>query len=598
MKTIQIIHELSFDRPIHEVWALLSDSQRMHAISSAGFSPYEAEDIVTASGAVERAAFKKVGPFTLRWREKMGEWSVHEYFSQARIFDKGPCRELTVKAYFSEVDGKTQIKGVFLARIQGVLGDVLAWSGLLDWMTRQPVSAMKKTMADYENLRLPAPRSELHTVSVRAKDRLAEAMAKVAQGPYGHQLTDTLGDYLLKADPHSLRRIRPLVLAQAWGVPEAHMIEACIAAHKAGVLSMRWVVICPRCRDGKGDSDTLSDVPDGAHCTSCNINFERDFVNNVELVFSPSAWLRALPRGSFCMMAPANVPHIKWQEEIAPGQTREKTLDLPEGQYRIRTVEAGGELVVEHDGRSWVGVVLDGDTVTSSPDMSGPVLRVRNAGKVSRSIVVENAKFSRNRLTIGRLATVAAFHDQCPEQLLRAKQTAGIGQVAILFSDLQKSTAMYEEIGDAAAYGLVVEHFEFIEAHVRKEGGVIVKTVGDAVMAAFSDGEAAIAAAMAIQQDLKAFNSTRKLPDISLKIGIHEGSCVAMRGENGMDFFGSTVNLAARLQAQAQGGEVVVSRSLGQSEGLHENPRVQVNRDKAKLPGFEETVDFFRIKTV
>lgn len=595
-KTVEVIHELKFDRPIDEVWTLLSDSQRMHVISSAGFSPYEAEDVLTADGSIERAAVKKIGPITLRWREKMGEWAVNEYFSQTRLFEGGPFKELTVHVHFTESEGKSTVKGIFVARWSGLLGTLLLRAGVLHWMTRQPVLAMQKTMEEYENLQLPVPRNELQSVSARAKQRLAIAIDEIDQGPFGHGLTKALSNFLLKADPHSLRRIRPLKLAAAWAVPEQHMIETCIAAHKAGVLSLRWVIICPRCRDGKADTGDLADVPGAAHCTSCNVDFDRDFLNNVELVFSPSAWLRTLPQGSFCMMAPANVPHIKWQEAVAPGQSVEKELDLPEGQYRIRTVEAGGEVIAEYDGRSWVGIALNGDTVQSDPTRSCTRLSVRNDGVDTRTIVVENAKFSRQRLTIGRLATVPAFRDFCPDQLLGAKQTAGIGQVAILFSDLERSTALYEAIGDASAYALVVSHFEFMETRVRRHGGIVVKTIGDAVMAAFSDGEAALQAALDVQREIPEFNALQDRPELRLKIGIHEGSCVAMRSEHGLDFFGCTINLAARLQSQAEGGEIVVSTELGGSDMLEKYPQYNARWGKARLSGFDKPVEFIRFR--
>lgn len=594
-KTAEIVHELTFDRPLEEVWTLLSDSQRMHAISTAGFSPYEAEDVLNADGSVERAAVKVIGPFKLRWREKMGEWVVQEYFSQTRLFEGGPAKELTVRVYFSEKDGKTIVRGVFFARWPGIVGTALYRLGIMNWMTKQPVLAMQRTMAEYENLNLPVPRDEFYTVSPRARQRLAEAMEEIDQGPFGHGLTGVFSSFLLKADPHFLRRIRPLKLAKAWDVPEQHMIETCIAAHEAGVLSMRWVIICPRCRDGKADTGNLADIPDAAHCTSCNVNFDRDFVNNVELVFSPSAWLRVLPRGSFCMMAPANVPHIKWQEAIDPGVSVEKQLHLPQGHYRIRTVEAGGEIIFDYDGQSWAGITLNGDVVQRDPTRSGAKLSVQNVGADTRTIVVENASFSVRRLTLGRLATVPAFQDYCPDQLLKARQTAGIGQVAIMFSDLEKSTALYEAIGDASAYALVVSHFDFMEERVRKHGGILVKTIGDAVMAAFSDGDAAVLAALEIQQDIAAFNATYDQPDLRLKIGIHEGTCVAMRSDKGLDFFGSAINLAARLQSQAEGGEVVLSKNLANADLIADFVQFTTKSDRASLSGFDRPVEFVRL---
>lgn len=596
-RSAEIEHKLEFDRPLDEVWTLLCDTGRMHVISSAGFSPYEAEDVVTADGTVERHARKKIGPFTLRWREKMGEWKVRNYLNQIRLFDTGPIRELTVKVVFSEEDGKTVVRGRFLARWSGLTGSALYRLGVLHWMTRQPVKAMKTTMAVYENLDLPVSRVQLQSTSARAESRLAAALERIEAGPYGHGLAHQLGDFLLRADPQSLRRIRPLVLARAWGVPQDQMIETCIAAHKAGVLSLRWVILCPRCRGGKSDRSNLGELPEGAHCSSCNIDFERDFLNNVELVFSPSEWLRSLPAGSYCMMSPAEVPHIKLQETVAPEATLETDLPLPPAQYRIRTVEAGGEILIDHDGRHWTGIVIDGDRISTDPAVSGTRLVVRNTGTAERSVVVENARFSRNRLTLGRLAAIPAFRDLCPEQLLRAGDTAGIGQVAILFSDLQGSTALYEEIGDATAYALVTRHFEFIEAIVRAEGGIIVKTVGDAVMAAFSEAAAALSAALEIQAQIRTFNTGHDQTAISLKLGLHEGPCVAMRAGQTLDFFGTTVNLAARLQSEARGGDIVVSPEIArQAVAAGQLRPGQIAWDRAALSGFSDTVAFARVR--
>ena len=185
-KSAEIVHELSFDRPVEEVWTLLSDSQRMHAISTAGFSPYEVEDVLTPDGSVERAAVKALGPVKLRWRERMGEWTVHEYFSQVRLFERGPLKELTVHLYFREERGKTTVKGVFFAWWSGLIGTFLYRVGVLRFMTLQPVKAIRKTMAEYENLQLPIPRGELHTVSAKDKQRLSSAMADIDTGPYGN----------------------------------------------------------------------------------------------------------------------------------------------------------------------------------------------------------------------------------------------------------------------------------------------------------------------------------------------------------------------------------------------------------------------------
>src|SRR3546814_18039453 len=82
--------------------------------------------------------------------------------------------------------------------------------------------------------------------------------------------------------------------------------------------------------------------------------------------------------------------------------------------------------------------------------------------------------------------------------LFRSGDDVGIAQVTLMFTDLKGSTALYERIGDARAYRLVREHFAFLGEIVREQEGAIVKTVGDAVMAAFPDPAAAVRAALAV----------------------------------------------------------------------------------------------------
>jgi len=78
-----------------------------------------------------------------------------------------------------------------------------------------------------------------------------------------------------------------------------------------------------------------------------------------------------------------------------------------------------------------------------------------------------------------------AFRRLCPEQLLRPGDDVEIGRVAIVFTDLQGSTKLYDALGDATAFHLVRDHFAFLSERVERHNGLIVKTVGDAVMAAF-----------------------------------------------------------------------------------------------------------------
>jgi class 3 adenylate cyclase len=165
-----------------------------------------------------------------------------------------------------------------------------------------------------------------------------------------------------------------------------------------------------------------------------------------------------------------------------------------------------------------------------------------------------------------------------------------------MFTDLKGSTAFYNRVGDATAYRLVRRHFEFLARIVREHNGTIVKTIGDAVMAAFTEPPDAVRAAQAVQTGVKAFNATSGYQDILIKLGLHVGRCVAVTLNGRLDYFGSTVNMAARLQGESHGGDIVLS------EELVADPAVRLllspsnlDIERSHLKGFDEPVSFRRM---
>ena len=156
------------------------------------------------------------------------------------------------------------------------------------------------------------------------------------------------------------------------------------------------------------------------------------------------------------------------------------------------------------------------------------------------------------------MATLQAFRDLFSAEVLRPGDEVAIGRVTLLFSDLKGSTAMYEAVGDAAAYKLVRAHFAYLAAIIREHDGAIVKTIGDAVMAAFHEPLQGLRCAIAMQERVAEFNAKSKEP-IVLKLGLHEGPCIAVTLNDRLDYFGQTVNVTARLQGESEGGDIVVS---------------------------------------
>jgi len=281
---------------------------------------------------------------------------------------------------------------------------------------------------------------------------------------------------------------------------------------------------------------------------------------------------------------------------LEAGQSRDLTASLAHGDYRLRTLEPGPEQSIAWESGGFPEAIVGDDRVAAGPPAPPGIVRVSNRSRRTLTVIVEERAWVKDALTADRITALQAFRDLFASEALRAGDDVGIGEIALMFTDLKGSTAFYERVGDAKAYRLVREHFAFLAARIREHNGAIVKTIGDAVMAAFAEPADAVRAALAIQQKVAEFNAGHGGEAISIKLGLHKGPCIAVTLNERLDYFGSTVNLAARLQAQSAGGDIVLSCPLA------EDPAVaailggcQLQDEAAAIKGFERPVPFRRV---
>ncbi len=154
-------------------------------------------------------------------------------------------------------------------------------------------------------------------------------------------------------------------------------------------------------------------------------------------------------------------------------------------------------------------------------------------------------------LTAKRLLTNQTFRDIYRTDTLDVDQRLRITSLTFLFTDLKGSTEPYERVGDLVAFDLVQSHFRALHEIVAGEAGAVVKTIGDAVMATFPTPDRAMAAALRMREAMQSLNGQRGSEDLILKIGIHEGPCLAVTLNERQDYFGQTVNIASRVQGLA-----------------------------------------------
>lgn len=612
-----------FAGSVEDVWSFIADSSRYN--EATGFPKHEVVPEPQADGGTRFFGTAKVGWVTLKWEDFPADWVTPRRYFHPRVFSQGPLARMNFE-FQLEPQGETCV-GTYKLEVEprNLFGWLILRSGKFHHAAERDCRQLMEELDDFlQQKRLTPFEYDVPEPTDGARDRGARLAREIEQSGYGHGLAERLVDFILSGPENDLAPLRPLHLAHIWDQEERLVVELCLQATKVGLIDLEWAILCPRCQMPDETYRSLDEMPKGAHCPFCNIAFDGDFSANVELSFRPSPAVRDVSSGLFCFSGPLATPHILVQQRVAPGEVEDLSLSLPPGSYRVRSHDPGPErtfeirpdraaeakdlsidLVLQDEGIELraAGTNLS-DKIGTEEDAEVPLvlpsltqLKMINQSCRTRSLVVERLAWRAEALTADRVTTYQAFRDLFSDQVLRAGDQVGISRVALLFSDLYGSTALYERIGDARAYALVREHFAFMAGIIRAHEGAVVKTIGDAVMAAFHSEDKALSAGLAIQREIAAFNAENPDGPLAIKLGLHAGPTIAVTLNERLDYFGSTVNLAARLQAQSQGGDFVLSLPVAELPELQSLlADLPASREEAVLKGFAKPVPFLRLQ--
>jgi adenylate cyclase len=414
-------------------------------------------------------------------------------------------------------------------------------------------------------------------------------------------LARRLAAHIRDSSDADLARIRPFELADAMKENRDELLKAMLRGVPAGLFDLRWAVICPSCRTASDLATSLADVAHEGHCQLCDIRFELELDRAVEATFVPHDAVRKVESAMFCIGGPARMPHVWAQTNLAPGEAR--PLSAPNGPGRYRVFARGGavgSVEVEAGAPAEVRVAIKEvgvrpADVRVAPDGS---IVVANETALPRHVKLERLGYASDAASAHHLSTLEEFRRLFSGDLLKRGTPLKVTRVTILFSDLTGSTALYTQVGDAAAFRLVDDHFDVLRAAISLHGGVVVKTMGDAVMAAFRDPRACVRAATEALRGFERFCETSLHGAlVGLKLGAMAGPCYVVTANGALDYFGQTVNLASRLQHLAGAGEVVVPHELFLALGEEERRLLGMKqRFEARVKGVEAPLDLVRLE--
>jgi class 3 adenylate cyclase len=591
--------DFHFDHSPEVMWPLMIDSP--HSNEATGFPRHEVTQTARPDGSVERIARGKFGPFPCEWEEFPWEWTAEHRMRNIRRFRKGIFDNITALFELTPEGDGSHMHAEISLESSNLSGTLLLLLGSGKKIARNvEIYIGENVRFRLENGPVPAGLAG-DKVSAAVRTRLTQLVSQIEGGPYGHNLARLLAEFIATGSDVDMHCIRPLELARTWDAAPRKTIELCLEAVRVGLLGMRWDLICPRCRGGEGAIPNLDSLPEGVHCPSCNIDYQRNFSANVELSFHPAAAIRPVDWDEkFCLMSPAHTPHVLLQKILQPGESAEVDFDIAPGAYDLRTLEPGGVVEVDYDGGGFPEIIAgDGEMRAGEKAAAGKVA-LRNDSKKRLTLLVERREWLDNMLTADKVSTLQAFRDLCGNQVLRAGDDAAIEHITLVFSDLRGSTALYNRIGDGPAYHLVREHFAFLAGEVREHIGAIIKTIGDAVMAVFGEPADAVRAMLSIQDHIAAFNAAQSENDEALviKLGAHAGKAIAVNLNGRLDYFGAAVNLAARLEHESEGGDIVLSETLASDRAVQEIIKNQsLETGVAAMKGFDAPIAFTRLRS-
>ncbi|MGB0631920.1 MAG: DUF5939 domain-containing protein [Alphaproteobacteria bacterium] len=371
---------------------------------------HDIREEVQPDGTVDFYGGFRKGPVSIVWKDLPVNWIENEKFSHCCTFTSGPFGKMCSNLELIP-DGDNGCRAEYRLEVtaRNLLGRIVLSLGFIEkWGARLDRAAA--TVGDYLDDRrdmpfdAPAPRVDPET-----RKRIDSMVEIVAESPNSHGLAGRLADFMLTAQDTDLIRIRPLRLARMWNVPERHAIECCLQSVRAGLLNLRWDLLCPRCQGAKISADRLDGLPKNGHCPSCNINYGREFAANVQLTFRPAAQVRDITDGEFCLFGPMSTPHVKLQQTVAPGETLELTHTLTPGEYRVRTLHRGGEAHVDWQGGGFPEITGDlVDLRIGGPAPDG-LLRIRNEAAKDVTFVIESREWAKDPLTAHRVTTFQTF---------------------------------------------------------------------------------------------------------------------------------------------------------------------------------------------
>jgi class 3 adenylate cyclase len=584
---------------ICSLWNAITDTERLNravGMDRVSLSP------ISDSSAARYLASTRLGGFSVQYEERPYEWVYLQQFKVLRKMRNGPVASLEM----SFVLDRNELGGTDLRLTLTMVPRIALLQPIVRFRAAQNLKRFEReieqldaTLAGAEPGTLPARALSRGNATVHesALGRAAKKLGGIDGGAAARRLVG----YVRDAGDVDVSRMRPFSLAEEWELPRREVLAACLHAVNAGLLDLRWEVVCPSCRTATEALPSLASLTDHGRCQLCDIAFSLDLDEAVEATFAPTRAVREIDAGPYCIGGPARTPHVVAQVIVPARGAGVLPAPADAGHYRL-FVRGGAAAQLEVEEGAAAELIVDGAALPSDQRLHlglGGKITVTNAGDAEHHAKIERVAWAQQAATAREVTSMPGFRRDFSSDVLRPGTALRVSRVALFFSDLTGSTQLYSDVGDAAAFKLVQDHFDYVLALTEKHGGTLVKTIGDAVMAVYADEMDGLRACLEILSGFAAFRKRAAVTGhTDVKLGLFAGPCYVVTANGVLDYFGQSVNIAARLQSEARSGEVVLEAGFADdavAAGVLPEGWVR-ERYQAALKGVAQAIGAVRIK--
>ncbi len=420
---------------------------------------------------------------------------------------------------------------------------------------------------------------------------------------------EAIHDWLLQtSEALSKQNISPVDI----NLPIDKVVPEFLHGIPIGLFDLNWEVHCPHCHAITYEYHDLSQAASASYCEGCKVEFEADFAKWVNVTFSLNKEIDNREPILTCKLPDTTEVFI--HIETSPAETKSAIMTFKADTYRYicPLTKSRGLLTVSGEETDELQVFSIEQLADNKFDITklqarpGRIkINLTNSIDSPAGLVVFKDYLPQQplppRLSGLELIHYPEFHSLFGEQVLSSREQMQVAAVTTLFTDITGSTEMYERLGDIVAYNVVRDHFDILFSNIEQQGGTVIKTIGDAVMASFTNNRAALISVVNALEEFEKYNKQNVDRQVNIKTGIHRGQTILVNLNDRLDYFGSTINKAARIQAVASSGEICFSEQVYQDNNFIQTMKKigieNVSRHSVNLKGIDGLQTIYKAVT-